>query len=830
MALKTCVADGGSDYWNEPSNWSPSGAPANGDDITYSHSATNQQYFNRFPNATTSGQTFVSGPTVTAQNTSTSINAARFFGIQVDSSAPNTPFDNYWEFPTTFDFTINYPNSPREGALNAAKSATAGSAWYCRLAGYGPGPINKRGNGYWLSANQNGILTKPINVYDGGLVVAEPNGFGSGYVNMVGDNTFFSTVANNVNYTIANSTFYLYGNSLRLGSYLTNTAGFTGSMTITNVVLRLGAGPVLKELTIAGKNVVATYLYHDGTDGNCGFRKYGTATLTISNNPPGNQYIVGPVVVTDGQIVVNADSVFRGATLYGSSGIVFNPTTNYIGNIADVSSFVSSFDLGGKVFNVGYANEDASYTGALIGTSAALLRKRGTGTWTLSGNNSGFSGEWGFYDGSVLAATSINALGGPGRTHDVQTTGQIQVASGHTVNNTGGTTYLRRTATDKGALYAASGAAGYTTGTVYLGVAQTPVEAAFGATLNVTASSVVSELSNHGLYKLGAGTVVLSSPSYTYTGSTTVAAGTLSATGSALGATPVALGDARLLNTQLGASTSLTIPTAFTTQATVESSVTSPDYANAVTIPTSSALTLKTENLAGGRPIPLLGTAPLNVSGALVAPIGSNQRGRLVHGGNLAFGAGSLLRFSTPTAPTTIGTQSVTGDLQLDAATPVVMDASVYTAAGTYTLFRWTGAFSAAAPYSSAGQEQAAVTARISAATSNPDLRVTAVTYAYGLNRIDVTLAANSTSGKQAITGDLQLDEVTPIILDASVYTAPDTYVLFAWTGAFTATGYSAGQEQAAVTERLQLTHSGSLTPGTPVYDATSKSIRVTLT
>lgn len=709
---------------------------------------------------------------------------------------------------------------------------TSGVVWRCWTHGSAGSTVNKTANAFLCLRGPVSIssaLAVTWNVTGGYLVYLNDSSFGVGPIRLAGTATGISphpTEYTGGSALTLQNALYLTAdtNSIRIGSYYDawNPTTPVTQITVPTVVMNGSTPKTLNIRSASGGNVTFNTFYSETSANRCGFTKAGPNTLTLAGSVPGgNFYIRGDVVVSAGagNLVVNSVDVLQEATLLGNERMTWGQAAHNLGNIASGSPFA----VGGKTFNTGYANEAATYSGQFSGSGTLI--KQGTGTWTLSGDNSGFSGSWGFYAGSVLATTSSNALGGPGRTHDVQTTGQIQVASGHTVNNTGGTTYLRRTATDKGALYAASGTADYTTGTVYLGVAQTPVEAAFGATLNVTASSVVSELSNHGLYKLGAGTVVLSSSSYTYTGSTTVAAGTLSATGSALGATPVALGDARLLNTQLGASTSLTIPTAFTTQATVESSVTSPDYANAVTIPTSSALTLKTENLAGGRPIPLLGTAPLNVNGALVAPIGSNQRGRLVHGGNLAFGAGSLLRFSTPTAPTTIGTQSVTGDLQLDAATPVVMDASTYTTAGTYTLFRWTGAFSYTGSYANA---QAAVSALLNVTPPvNPLLELTSgPTYVYGLNRIDVTLAAISDRGRQSITGDFDLAVGTSIVLDAGVYNEAGKYCLFSWTGNFLHTGI--GGDQAAVDARLNVTHP-TLAVSAVTYNGTTKSITVTL-
>lgn len=714
---------------------------------------------------------------------------------------------------------------------------TAGVVWRCWTHGSAGSIVNKTANAFLCLRGPVSIasaLAVTWNVTGGYLVYLNDSSFGVGPIRLAGSNTGISPhpteYTSGSTLTLQNALYLTADtNSIRIGSYYDAWSPTTSVTQITapTVVMNGSTPKTLNICSASGGNVTFNTFYSETSASRCGFTKAGPSTLTLAGSVPGgNFYIRGDVTVAGGAgaLIVNSANVLQEATVLVNSGFTWPLASYNLGNIAGSDSL----SISGKTFNTGYANEAATYSGQFSG--GGVISKQGTGTWTLSGDNSLFTGAGGgfeFAGGSVLAA-SANALGAAGIVHNVITTGQIQVASGITVNNVSGTTYLRRTATDKGSLYAASGTAGYTTGTLHLRPDQ-PVEAASGATLTVNAITIQNESSyTGGLYKLGAGTVALNGSSYTYTGPTTVAAGTLSATGT-LGPTTVALGDARLLNTQLGASTSLTVPTAFTTQATVESSVTSPSYANAVMIPMSSALTLKTETLSGGKPIKLLGTANVTVNGALVAPIGSNQRGRLVHGGDLTFNAGSLLRFSTPAlGPGTVGTQSITGNLQLDAATPVVMDASTYTAAGTYTLFRWTGAFSYTGAYANA---QAAVSALLNVTPPvDPLLELTSgPTYVYGLNRIDVTLAAIRDRGRQSITGDFDLAETTSIALDAIVYNVAGKYCLFSWTGNFIYDTGTYGSPQAAVTALLNITPPAGRTVSAVTYNGATKSITVTL-
>ena len=103
-------------------------------------------------------------------------------------------------------------------------------------------------------------------------------------------------------------------------------------------------------------------------------------------------------------------------TLEGSEGF---------GSLAGAGSVaIGVYEMG-----VGYDNTDAEFSGSLTGSATVL--KHGTGAWTLSGDNSGYSGQTTVYAGTLVAAND-DALGSG---QVVLDGGTLLVDAGTTVDN-----------------------------------------------------------------------------------------------------------------------------------------------------------------------------------------------------------------------------------------------------------------------------------------------------------------------------------------------------------------------------------------------------------
>src|SRR4051812_49371976 len=240
--------------------------------------------------------------------------------------------------------------------------------------------------------------------------------------------------------------------------------------------------------------------------------KQGTGTLTLS----GNNTYTGATTISSGTVSINADN--RLGTAPGAA------TANQLvlngGTLATTATFTLSANRGvtlgasGGAFSQS-AGTTLTYTGIIAG--AGSLADAGTGTLALGGANT-YTGVTNVNAGT-LTANSVGALG--------STAAGTTVASGATLNINAvaiGAEALTIAGTGVGAAGALQGiGAASLSGAVTLSGG-----ASVGITLAAATLSLTGGISGAGpLTKVGAGTLDLGTTASTYTGATTISAGTL---------------------------------------------------------------------------------------------------------------------------------------------------------------------------------------------------------------------------------------------------------------------------------------------------------------
>ena len=319
--------------------------------------------------------------------------------------------------------------------------------------------------------------------------------------------------------------------TLTIGSDATTTTGIAGitfgatTLSATGAVFDVNTNNALLTLasvagagnsftvTGAGNTTVAGAI----TTGAGSVTKTGTGTLTLS----GVNTYTGGTTISNGVVAISASDRLNNAgalTLNGSGAVfalsTFSDTVGAVtltdGSITGTTGVLSS--------SSGFSLANGSITAALGGTTATLS-KTGTGTVTLSNLTNSYGGTTTIGGGTLNVAALANA----GANSSIGTNATIIITNGGKLHYTGSSVSINR------GISLASGAGD-------LSVSNSAAA--------LTISGVISNTGS--LVKSGAGTLVLSSAN-TYSGTTTLSAGTLRAANtSALGA--AVAGDALTLN------------------------------------------------------------------------------------------------------------------------------------------------------------------------------------------------------------------------------------------------------------------------------------------
>jgi autotransporter-associated beta strand protein len=347
---------------------------------------------------------------------------------------------------------------------------------------------NLSGTGAVVFASGSSTLVTGGNSYSGGTIIkpgaiiafTSDSGFGSGPVTLEGGSLRSSqgaarTVGNAVSLA-GNVTFNASGDAVD------NNLLFTGSMTITggNRTVDVSMSP----------RAGATGIFFNGPIGDggnaLGLVKTGTSMLILGG---ANTY-TGTTTLANGTLRLdNASALGGGGNLSFTGG-----TLQYTGsNTADYAARIKGST---GAIRIDPNGQSITYAGSLDATNTGGLRLGGSGTLALSGSN-GFAGTTQLAAG-VLALGNANALAG----------------SGTVAFNGGSVRYV-------------SGGAGADISGKIRGSNSAVLIDTNGE--NVTFASAINNTNTAGLTKNGAGTLTLSG-SNTYSGNTTVNAGTLAFT------------------------------------------------------------------------------------------------------------------------------------------------------------------------------------------------------------------------------------------------------------------------------------------------------------
>ncbi|WP_219893696.1 beta strand repeat-containing protein [Aquisediminimonas profunda] len=637
----------------------------------------------------------------------------------------------------------------------------------------------------------------------------------------------------------------LSGGNLTVGS-----GAFSGAISGANGLTKIGTGA----LVLSGTNTFAgAATVSNGTLELQGGNAIGDATAVIVN-ATASPATAGNLLVTNAETIGSLSG--NGGTVVLAAGLTTggdNSSTTYAGVISGAGSLTKqgtgTFTLtgantysGGTVINAGtlegnttslqgdiVANAagtllftqpaNGTYAGAISG--AGVVTKAGAGTLTLTGNNSGHSGTTNLNGGTVSigAATNIGTgtLAFDGGT--LNTTGALTLANAVTLGAGGGTVLTGADTTLSGVISGAgalvktgaanltlSGANTYTGGTTVSAGTLTGTTTSLQGNI-VNNAAVVFDDAGVGTYAgnlTGTGTLtkantgsVTLSGVNTYSGATTVAGGTLIAAG-----------------TGVGDSSAVTVNAGALFQLTGDETVGS--IAGAGDVDTGAfTLTAGGNGTSTSHTGTLSGTA-LTKTGAGNFTLGGT--GTLT--GGIAANAGTVSIAGAYTSPVTVASAAT-----LNVLTGGALTGDVTGAAGSFTVVNGlvTGNVGNAGRLSGAGTIVGAVTNSGTVAPGNsPGILTIDGSYtqtATGTLAIELTPTAVAGTGYDQVSvigtpGTAALDGTLALAPAAGLYTAGATYDIVSATGGIS--GNFATVTGATLSPFLSFTATGIVTTATP--------------
>jgi filamentous hemagglutinin family protein len=278
------------------------------------------------------------------------------------------------------------------------------------------------GGGFLTTGGDNSSTTYSGVISEAGGLIKE----GTGTLTLSGNNTYTGSTTINAG-TLRMGIANALSNSTAVG--IANVAGATWDLNNFNQtvnVIGLGGatgGNILlgsATLTFGG---AANFTYGGVISGTGSIIKQGTGIQTFTNT----QTYTGSTTINDGTLRLGANNIFSNTSSISIANVAgatldlngFNDTINVISGGGGVGGTIA---LGAGTLTTG---DSTSNTFAGVISGAGNIVKQGSGTWTLSGNNT-YSGLTTINAG-VLNAASANALG---------------TTAGGTVVNSGGTLLL----------------------------------------------------------------------------------------------------------------------------------------------------------------------------------------------------------------------------------------------------------------------------------------------------------------------------------------------------------------------------------------------------
>jgi len=463
---------------------------------------------------------------------------------------------------TTVSGTLSINGSVTGGGLTKSGAGTlvlAGNSSYSGSTTVTAGSLRLQGGaaipdaGALILSNSAGVAVSIQNSETIGSL--QGGGLSGGAVSIAANATL--TVAETGNQTFA-GTISGAGNFTKSGAgtlTLANTMNATGGIQVTGGTLATGAANIFSSsasilvgnatLRLGGNQTISYIGPITGTTNNVDLSTYA---LTINATPGSTSNIGGNITGTNamlikagtgtldlyksntfsGQTILNEGQirVYNSGMSFGTSTVTINSGTLTISNaglptITEISNLIVA---GGLIQTGGNASSALTSNGSIIVQSgtistpilgAATLSKQSAGVFVLSGNNT--------YSGGTTVSAGILRLSGNGTLG----TGAISISDGEL---------------DLGAKSLTNTISGFTGGVLSNGTLT-----ANGGNFNVSAGTITAVLAGtNGLVKSADGTVVLGAAN-TYSGGTTVSAGTLRLSGNGtLGAGAISISGGEL--------------------------------------------------------------------------------------------------------------------------------------------------------------------------------------------------------------------------------------------------------------------------------------------
>jgi len=321
---------------------------------------------------------------------------------------------------------------------------------------------------------------------------------GTGIVELTGNNTYSGATNVSAGTLQAGSPTALSADSAYTVTSVLDLNGFSntiGSLTGTGTVTNNGVATAT--LTVGNENTSTTFsgMLEDGTSV-LQLTKTGTGTLTLT----GNNTYSGTTNVAAGTLRAGAPTAFSADSAYTVTSVLdLNGFSNTIGSLSG-TGLVTNDGAAAATLTVGTDDTSTTFSGIFEdGTSVLQLTKTGTGTLTLTGNNT--------YSGATNVALGTLQAGSPKAFSANSAFTVTSVLDLNGFSNTIGSLSGTGTVTNNDA-----GPAILTTG---------------GDNAPSTFSGVLSDGSGTlGVTKTGSGTMILAGAN-TYTGGTTITGGTL---------------------------------------------------------------------------------------------------------------------------------------------------------------------------------------------------------------------------------------------------------------------------------------------------------------
>jgi fibronectin-binding autotransporter adhesin len=215
---------------------------------------------------------------------------------------------------------------------------------------------------------------------------------------------------------------------LTLNGNVTAGQSFSGASAVLKGGLALGA--LTRTFTVGDSAGVADDLVIDAiVEGTGGLVKAGAGRMRLN---AANTY-VGATAVNAGSLALGVNEAIANASalnIAGGATLALNDFQETVGSLNGGGNLV----LDSGDFITGAANTSTTFSGAITGSESSAFRKVGTGTLTLSGNSTEFSGAFNVDGGTVWVNANLDnctvTVGAGGTLGGTGPTGPITVANG----------------------------------------------------------------------------------------------------------------------------------------------------------------------------------------------------------------------------------------------------------------------------------------------------------------------------------------------------------------------------------------------------------------